>query len=275
MAANYWSSTHSKYWILTKDDVAKSNSKDKNFVTETELKQLRVYFPYWISCLGQQLSLRQRVIATSITYWKRFYLKNSFVEFEPALVAGTALYLASKVEECNGHVDKIVAHFAKCPLGPQRSGQKPVQKPLYISYQVSDLIACEFYLMDALHCQLHVFHPFVNVTKYLADAGLEACLEETWKFINDSYQTELILMHHPHMITLAAMFLAAHHKEKERDLAEYFSLLNVDLMKLGEIMVDMLSIYEFWTPTLEHDVYRTLTLKLPRTNQKNKEREKD
>lgn len=49
--------------------------------------------------LGEQLKLRQQVIATAIVYFKRFYARNSFKCVDPLLLAPTAIFLASKVEE--------------------------------------------------------------------------------------------------------------------------------------------------------------------------------
>jgi len=49
--------------------------------------------------LGEQLKLRQQVIATAIVYFKRFYSRNSMKCVDPLLLAPTAVFLASKVEE--------------------------------------------------------------------------------------------------------------------------------------------------------------------------------
>ena len=49
--------------------------------------------------LGEQLKLRQQVIATATVYFKRFYAINSLGTIDPLLLAPTAVFLASKVEE--------------------------------------------------------------------------------------------------------------------------------------------------------------------------------
>lgn len=93
MTSNFWVSQHCNKWILDSDTVSRSHAKvrigvstdtqDKDFLTDTELHALRIFYPGWLGELGEYLKLRQRVIATAIVYWKRFYLKNSFLEFEP------------------------------------------------------------------------------------------------------------------------------------------------------------------------------------------------
>ena len=54
------------------------------------------------------LKLRQRVAAAANLFFKRFYLRNSFREFEPALVGATCVLIASMVEECTVKVDEIL-----------------------------------------------------------------------------------------------------------------------------------------------------------------------
>lgn len=52
-----------------------------------------------IQILGEQLKLRQQVIATATVYFKRFYARNSLKCIDPLLLAPTCVFLASKVEE--------------------------------------------------------------------------------------------------------------------------------------------------------------------------------
>ena len=52
-----------------------------------------------IQALGEQLKVKQQVIATAIVYFRRFYVRNSLKCIDPLLLAPTCLFLASKVEE--------------------------------------------------------------------------------------------------------------------------------------------------------------------------------
>lgn len=49
--------------------------------------------------IGEQLKLRQQVVATATVYFKRFYARNSLKCIDPLLLAPTTVFLASKVEE--------------------------------------------------------------------------------------------------------------------------------------------------------------------------------
>lgn len=52
-----------------------------------------------IQILGEQLKLKQQVIATATVYFKRFYARNSLKSIDPLLLSPTCVFLASKVEE--------------------------------------------------------------------------------------------------------------------------------------------------------------------------------
>ena len=47
--------------------------------------------------LGEQLKLRQQVIASATVFFKRFYSLNSLNTVDPLLMAPTCVFLASKV----------------------------------------------------------------------------------------------------------------------------------------------------------------------------------
>ena len=74
-----------------------------------------ILFANFIQSVGEQLKIRQQVIATAtgttvitflvghsngdLVFFRRFYLKNSLSDCDPLLMAPTCLFLASKVEE--------------------------------------------------------------------------------------------------------------------------------------------------------------------------------
>lgn len=92
----------SNEWLVDKSRIFRSNKKDVDFFggARNDVLLLRRYFMDFIQHLGVRLGLRQRVIATAQVFWKRFYLSNSFVQYDPRLATPTMLYVAAKVEEC-------------------------------------------------------------------------------------------------------------------------------------------------------------------------------
>lgn len=99
MAGNFWQSSHYQQWLLTKDDLLRDRRHDLQFLNPEEYQKLNIFFANLIQVLGEQLKLRQQVIATATVYFKRFYVRNSFRSIDPLLMAPTCIFLASKVEE--------------------------------------------------------------------------------------------------------------------------------------------------------------------------------
>ncbi len=54
-----------------------------------------VAFTHAFQALGEQLKLRQQVIATATVFFKRFYAINSLHTIDPLLLAPTAVFLVT------------------------------------------------------------------------------------------------------------------------------------------------------------------------------------
>jgi hypothetical protein len=99
MAGNFWQSSHHQQWLLDKQDLIRERQHDLQILPEDEYQKIFIFFASVIQTLGEQLKLRQQVIATATVYFKRFYAKNSLKCIDPLLLAPTCIFLASKVEE--------------------------------------------------------------------------------------------------------------------------------------------------------------------------------
>ena len=82
---------------------------------------------------------------TAVTYWMRFYARESLLQYHPQLCAAAALVLASKVEECSRRVRDVINVVYRCehsaphaPLQQQPVAHTPshpsTQLPPYSSY---------------------------------------------------------------------------------------------------------------------------------------------
>ena len=99
MAGNFWQSSHCAQWILNKVDLERERKGDIAVLSEDEYQKVIIFFANFIQTLGEQLKLRQQVIATATVFFKRFYSQNSLKCVDPLLLAPTSIFLASKVEE--------------------------------------------------------------------------------------------------------------------------------------------------------------------------------
>ncbi|KAI0366253.1 cyclin-like protein [Pilatotrama ljubarskyi] len=222
MATDFWSSSHYKRWIVDRATLHQARSDDLQYVDNPEhLAFLNIFFANLIAKLGKKLSLRQRVIATATVFFRRFYLKNSYCETDPFIVAAACCYVAAKAEESPVHIKNVVSD-ARAIFG-EDYGIKSFPS------DNSKLAEMEFYLVDELECDLTVFHPYRTLMTLCgkrgrpaseAEAGetdddpsegklplSETAVQTAWFIINDTYRSELCLLYPPHLIAIAAIYL--------------------------------------------------------------------
>ncbi|KAF5372017.1 hypothetical protein D9615_008128 [Tricholomella constricta] len=192
-----------------------------------------------ISKLGKKLGLRQRAIATATVFFRRFYLKNSYCETDPFIVIAACCYVAAKAEESPVHIKNVVAE-SRSLFSHEAYNVK------HFPSDHTKLAEMEFYLVDDLECDLVVFHPYRTLLtlckKEVTDTtslfgseegeadevgvGLgaedgtrywgtgegqlelsEGALQTAWFIINDTYRSDLCLLHPPYIIAIAAIYL--------------------------------------------------------------------
>ena len=195
MSANFWTSTHCKRWLKSEAEVYDANRDLKAQATPeveegeiqvqparglklADLTRLREWLVEFIQRLGKSLKFRTTVIATAIVYFKRFFLKTSFAEFDPMLLVPTCIYLAGKVEEHQAGCAAVVKMFTdqiKKDFGSSsssssssssrrshggRGGGHPVR--LWADeLKIVHVMEAEKVLLERINFDLVVFHPYV------------------------------------------------------------------------------------------------------------------
>ena len=230
------SPSRSQVWLkeqreenLTEEDrqrVAERNRKNAEvFGADTmdeDLKRLRAHLAAFVTQLGKckQVSVRQRVISTAIVYLARFYYYNSYKDFHPYLIAATALYLASKVEE-SPTTPKNIANalsdqrnslgqvVAALPTSSIASSSGRVPPATRFGFSGGEIVEAEYFLVEELKFNLIVFHPYRPMQRMIVDANLQMYLQDATHLINDSYRTDVCLYYPPHTIAIAAIIMAA------------------------------------------------------------------
>lgn len=197
MAGNFWQSSHHQQWILDKQDLVRERQHDLQVLTEEEYQKLFIFFANVTQVLGEQLKLRQQVIATATVYFKRFYARNSLKSIDPLLLAPTCIFLASKVEEfgviSNSRLISTCQTVIKNKFGYAYQQEFP--------YRINHILECEFYLLENLDCCLIVYQPYRPLLPMIQDIGQEdQLLPMTWRIINDSLRTDVSLLYPPYQV---------------------------------------------------------------------------
>lgn len=199
MAGNFWSSSHNQQWILDKQDLLRERQHDLQILTEEEYQKIFIFFANLIQCLGEQLKIRQQVIATATVYFKRFYARNSLKCIDPLLLAPTCIFLASKVEEfgviSNNRLISTSQTIIKNKFGHAWQQEFP--------YRANHILECEFYLLENLDCCLIVYQPYRPLLQLIQDINHDdQLLTLTWRIINDSLRTDVSLLYPPYQVAV-------------------------------------------------------------------------
>lgn len=230
MAANFWISSQYKELLDPEEvDVVHQLDKERG-ITLDDFKLIKLHMSNYVARLAQNVKVRQRVVATAITYMRRVYVRRSMTEYDPRLVAPTCLYLASKAEESTVQARLLVFYIKKL-----YSDEK-------YKYEIKDILDMEMKVLEALNYYLVVYHPYRSLAQFLQDAGMNDATQLTWGLINDTYKMDLILIHPPHLITLACIYIASVLKDKET--TAWFEELRVDMNVVKTIAMEILDFYD-------------------------------
>lgn len=260
MAGNFWQSSHHQQWILEKQDLVRDRQLDLGIITEEEYQKIFNFFASLIQILGEQLKLRQQVIATATVYFKRFYARNSLKCIDPLLLAPTCIFLASKVEEFGVISNSRLITTCQTVVKNKFSYAYGQQE---FPYRTNHILECEFYLLENLDCCLIVYQPYRPLLLFVQDIGQEdQLLTVAWRIVNDSLRTDVSLLYPPYQIAIGCLHIACVILQKE--LKSWFAELNVDMEKVQEIVRAIVNLYEMWRSYDEKKEIQGLLAKMPK-----------
>ncbi|XP_022122868.1 cyclin-C [Pieris rapae] len=261
MAGNFWQSSHHQQWMLDKQDLIRDRQHDLSKLTEDEYQKIFNFFASIIQVLGEQLKLRQQVIATATVYFKRFYARNSLKCIDPLLLAPTCVFLASKVEEFGVISNSRLITTCQTVIKNKFSYAYGQQE---FPYRTNHILECEFYLLENLDCCLIVYQPYRPLLLFVQDIGQDDQLSTyAWRVVNDSLRTDVSLLYPPYQIAIGALHIACVMLGKE-NLKPWFAELNVDMDKIQEIVRAIINLYEMWKNYDEKKEIQALLGKMPK-----------
>lgn len=171
-----------------------------------EAEQLKLYWIKKIREVCAKSKYPHSIQATAIAYFKRFYLRNSIIDFEPKHIMLTCIFLACKIEEHPINSSKFAV------LG-----------------DTEFMLELELRVASDMNFQLLVFHPYRSLTGFCADivAALPSLQNkinksvelEARELIDRSMFTDAAFLFSPSQIALAALQIVA--AKHEIDCSSY------------------------------------------------------
>ncbi|KAG8742917.1 hypothetical protein FRC12_015197 [Ceratobasidium sp. 428] len=117
------------------------SSEGVKFLDADEEHALVTYYARVVTSMCARIGLAEEVEATAVSYLKRFYLKNTVMDWHPMNVTITALFLATKT--CNMPVS-LEYYVSKLP-----SGKTSAQDVLDLEFLVAQSLSFEFTVWHA------------------------------------------------------------------------------------------------------------------------------
>lgn len=193
---------------LSDMEIQKIKSKAVPVTPEEELKLVGFYAKK-VQMIAQHLNLPTEVVGTSIIFFKRFFLENSVMEFDPKDLVHTTIFLACKSENYFISVDSF-ANKAKSKR--------------------DEILKYEFKLLESLKFTLLNHHPYKPLHGFYLDIQnvlhgkvdlnyMGKIYDRCKKKITEALLTDVVYHFTPPQITLA-VFL----NEDEQLIRRYLEL---------------------------------------------------
>ncbi|EPY54228.1 TFIIH complex cyclin Mcs2 [Schizosaccharomyces cryophilus OY26] len=217
-------SSHFRDWIFTEDELQKrrtqinqeftkvvrqrlledlalqnKDASDSNLpptLDQNEELELVNYYTYQLNVLSSTMSLPTHIRAAATLFFKRFYLTNSVMEYNPKIISFTTLYLATKT---NDHYIPI-EHFCK---------NLPKTTP-------DQVLEYEFNVCQALNWDLFIWLPFRPLQGFLLDfqvvipetpmETLFECHDQSKRFLVETLHSDVYFFYSPSIIALSGIY---------------------------------------------------------------------
>lgn len=234
MTASYWESTQYLEWSVRKQE--RLLAKKCHGLDSASLRKLQLFYSHFLQRLGAHLALPQRVIASSLVYFHRFFSRSSYWDHDPWVMIPSCLFLSCKIEENVVQARLIVAGMHHLTYNSL----------IEWSYKEADITEAEFYLINSLNFFLICHHPYRPLVQFVADAKLECLIDEAWAVINDSYKLDMCLQYPPYIIAIAAILIAAGLNDRAVQASTWLGSLNLQIDLVWQATEELLDFYDFW-----------------------------
>ncbi|RIB26800.1 cyclin-like protein [Gigaspora rosea] len=180
------------------------NPSEIEYLTlEDELALCNFYetrIPPMANCFPKEVienKLTDKVKATAITFVKRFYLRNTVMDYHPKEIIVTCLFLAAKVE----HSFVAIEEFTKVVKLPKET-----------------IFELEVVVSKSLRYEYTVHHPYLasfglfldmQVNFIKDNSKIKFLYEKSLELINKSLYTDCMFIYQPSQISLATLRIAA------------------------------------------------------------------
>uniref|UniRef100_A0A914CND8 Cyclin-H n=1 Tax=Acrobeloides nanus TaxID=290746 RepID=A0A914CND8_9BILA len=160
----------------------------------------------------------------AFTYFKRFFLRHSTMEYSPKNIMMACYYLAAKVDEFNISIDEFLVNL--------RSGTPQGNAETILTLEPELMLKLDYHL--TVHSPFRSFEGFLIEMKARLQLGfdLEQIRDHSTRFFKRALIGDCLLLYSPSQITLAAVKYGLQQCEKEEIMKDYLAkIFEIDTWK--------------------------------------------
>ncbi|CAF0715310.1 unnamed protein product [Brachionus calyciflorus] len=210
-------------------DYIKKQNVDRNFLTYEEERIILLHYEYLLKqfCSHFQPPLTMlSVVGTSIAYFKRFYLRNSCMEYHPKDIFLICIYLACKIEEFNISIHQFI----------QNINSNEDKEEL-----ANAILNLELLLMEKLDFELKVHNFYRPFEGFLLDVktrcpeipNVEILRNFGMEFLDKILNTDAFFIYPPSQIALTAIVYSS--SKNKIDLDRYCQSVLLSALNQEEV----------------------------------------
>jgi len=203
--------------------------KPTNFMTADDQKTLALFYETKIFDYCRVFKFSRNVLATSIVYFKRFYLYCSMMQYAPKNIVLTCLFLACKSENSYIALDEFLK---KVPNGPSAETIKELELTVSQHIRFEYQIQSPFWALHGFYLDIQAFlngpdKDIVNLEDN-SQRKLQSTFKGSYDYALISLYGDLVFLYWPSQIALACLMVASKNNGFSEDLESYIENLVKD-----------------------------------------------
>jgi len=203
--------------------------KPATFMTADDQKILALFYETKIFDYCRVFQFSRNVLATSIVYFKRFYLYCSMMQYAPKNIVLTCLFLACKSENSYIALDEFLK---KVPKGPSAETIKELELTVSQNIRFEYQIQSPFWALHGFYLDIQAFLNGPDKDSVNLEDNSQRRLHATFKGSNDyaliALYGDLVFLYWPSQIALACLMVASKNNGFTEDLDSYIENLVKD-----------------------------------------------
>jgi len=192
---------------IRRQTIANSPKGNSKLTLEDEV-QIRMFYQRYIQTFCKSLNFPDKIQASSIIFFQRFYLSKNILQVNPRDIMLTCIYLACKVEESYMSAEDLLV------------------KAAVADENASIILQNELVVLQGLSFHLNVYHPYRPLYGLVADmqeklqaqfpqakqqiqSELHTLWEKSRTQIHNCMLTDILFLYPPSQIALACMQISS------------------------------------------------------------------